>query len=1180
MKQDIRLFIGDKEVEFSQPPAIYYNYTERDMRNPVMVKSSFSKQITVEGTPSNNDLFGHYWNFERRQLYGDTAGPSYNPMQRVDFKLFVNGNLYEKGYCKLNEITRNGRKIEYNIVLYGSLGSMFSSLNYLNEEDDTKKTFADLIFRPLGDPQTAPLNLDFIINKETVNQAWNQLAGLTNDYKKWDVLNFAVCSEGVPEDFEATKVLINNRSNIVTGKDGDYGCVIDGSVSATGYSLGESRVELTSDMSLDLRSYLLRPVISVKAILQAIADPFNNSGFEVKYDSQFFNEQNPYYNDAFVTLSALRDLGLERVNSISPTATITKTSYNWSNINYTNTLDRQTNFELTLNLSLSGLGSTSATKLWQSSNVTTDAQYHNSDEYVKSFEYNESCFLQVVAYDANGVEVGRSNQINCISEAYEGDGMKGTVYGHFEKKSGVWVFCDKYGATMDLHFTLPASSNFSSLKMYLTVPGHIKYRLTKGWIDRQWSDNLTDPVPNSFYTDPDDYWTGLHTLPETEAHNRVQGYYCFRNISLNVMMDDFDGFFSGTKIPSAKLLQTPYSVGEWFLSYIKLFGLYVFQDPVEDSSDPVMYPKGVVHIVSRDTFYTDEFEDITEDIDRSKTIKINPTLAQTKWYNFSYQEGNGENDKIYLDKYGCQYGRQMVNTNLQFNNETTDIYDGSIFRNGVMVQEKCGYFMQPDYAVPVYVYDNFKYQLYKKVDDKYEGKEYTFTIRKLYTADLNSNGLRYYDVMPKLQIHSEGNGAEDGSGILLFFSDFINTQYAYNLTDDVEEMGTLCDGTPCWLLTTQTEDALNRTIAIPRYSIPLFSRDLYENVTTGKIIHSWNFGHPQVTYVPFTYTTDFDCIYDKCFRDYLRDLLDTDTKAVSCYVRLRGKPNPSMLRKWYYFDNAIWYANSIKDWNIGSYDPTLVEFIKVQDVDNYALQRITRLGRIQVILNSYTLTNSAQTLTGQVVCQNPSETWAFGEYITWRDDAGNSGQTGNPSPSNGTGTTNFSISVPSNSGYQRTYTIRLRDGQDVWIPDTYFVQQGDTTPSITFVPSSLDVNSDAAHSSVTFVQRNVQTGITAAVSYSGQSTGWITNVVVGDGTVSFDIAVNDGVARYASITITGNGVSGGTATATLTIYQRAGESETSVYPDHLEFNFDEYSTTEKTVTLTIGSNWTITTQDQ
>ena len=431
--------------------------------------------------------------------------------------------------------------------------------------------------------------------------------------------------------------------------------------------------------------------------------------------------------------------------------------------------------------------------------------------------------------------------------------------------------------------------------------------------------------------------------------------------------------------------------------------------------------------------------------------------------------------------------------------------------------------------------------------------------------------------MPKLQIHSEENKAEDGSGILLFFNTFINTPYVYNLTDDVPEMATLCDGNPCWLLTTMENDAAGNSIAIWRTSIPFFSRDIYNNGVSGEIIHSWNFGHPQVTYVPYTFSTDFDCIYDKCWKDYLTDLYDQNTKGVTCYVRLRGKPNPAMLRKWYWFDNAVWRINRIVDWNIGSYDPTMVEFIKVQDVNNYALSKIEKLGRIYlVILSTQPLSNSAQTVNARVMCQNPEEAWSFGDVIYWEDELGNNGYVEDPySPRVGTGTTDVSISIPQNSGSQRTYQVILRDNEyRVVEPYTYFTQAGGSVLDFATGSKNTTVAVGGGNITLYFVQQNI---VKSSIAVSEDAL-WCEVTAVDTDNNTISISVDPSTMpnqRTATLTITGITTDGVVKSSQTTLKQDGGDID--VWPSDL--NFDYNSTSGNTIIITTSQEWTATIND-
>ena len=171
MRSDIRLFINGEEIEFNSEPLVLLNFKQDELRNPTVVKNSFTKQIQVEGTNRNNDIFGHIWELTRVQ------DGNFNPIKKTDFKLFVNGELSQKGYCKLDKITRTNNTTQYSLTLYGGLGSFFYNLTYdQDNEGNNKKTLASLKYTIEGDEGPGP-DLDFTITKDSVYEAWGQLAG-------------------------------------------------------------------------------------------------------------------------------------------------------------------------------------------------------------------------------------------------------------------------------------------------------------------------------------------------------------------------------------------------------------------------------------------------------------------------------------------------------------------------------------------------------------------------------------------------------------------------------------------------------------------------------------------------------------------------------------------------------------------------------------------------------------------------------------------------------------------------------------------------------------------------------------------------------------------------------------------------------------------------------------------
>lgn len=1197
MKQNIRLFIEGSEVEFNTVPQILYTYKETDFKNPTIVKNSFSKTIEVEGTPANNDLFGHIWNLERYQGVG-----GFNPSKRADFKLFVNGELYEKGYCKLDSIKKVGNIVNYSISLFGGLGSFLYHLQ--NGGGDSKLTLADLEYSDYY--SNVLVNLDFTINKETVQEAWAQLKGETDQNKKWNYINFAFCSEGIPEDFSADRVLFNNegRSLLTTESNGHY-TVLGGQImsgSTLGYSLIETKNELTMDTSFDLRSYLLRPVVSVRGIIDAIKLPQNNGGWDIKLDSHFFDYQNPYYANAWITLNRFKDLNIEKASGSSVTATLTKADNHHYNVNFTKPSSVE-NVIIKYNVTMSPSTTTSATKLWPATVTETNLTYHNWDWLVKEFDATGGLVIWLEALDANNNIISKGNPVLAYSDEWGrpialmklweqggGEGIPEGVPGHFEKKSGTWVFCDRDGNTIDFTATLSSNVDYNRVRLAVTNPYQEYTRYTRGFLQDKgnYDGTTSDLIPSNqyFYTEYRQIWEGEHTKDAVKAHNAVQGQWGFRLVEARPETMNYEGFFSNTFIPKDKLLRTSYTPADFLLGYCKLFGLYLYCDPTEVSQDEGIYPQGVIHIMDRNTFFTDEVVDVNELIDRSKAITINPRTAESKWYSFNYESGEGDAEKKYADNYGYAYGRQLINTNSDFNSDTKELYDGSIFANGVMVREKSRYFGTAANIVGAYMYDGFTYHLFQQDGDEFSTNDLTFPQKKNAVSYINNYNLPYYDSMPKLQIHNNENGEEDGSGILLFFDHFVNTVtdnggvVDYYITDDVGDMAILNDGSPCWINTTSTTDGGGNTIAIKRNTLPFFTRDIYDSGEEGNIVHSWNFGHPQDTFVPRSYSTEGDSIYDMCWANYCKDFYDQNTKVVKASMFITERPNPYWLRRYYWWDNAIWRLNTL-EWNVATYDASPVEFIKVQDMDNYKLDKINYTGRLRIVLDTYEIGKSGGTITGRVLQQSNTARWAFTDYLVGTYSNGDVVYLETDdyvTPVTGrTAQTNITITVPTNaSALPITWCITALDSDDHRFP-AYFTQEGDNTPYIDFAPQSknVEVGVNAQTYVLYFVSSNIRPNSVYATS---NSTEWVDVVSVDETTSAITLSVSAstmGGLRTAQITIGAIGINGAVVN-NQTLFKQVGSDIDIDFPS---VTFDYNSTGTNMIHIITSSEWTATIVD-
>ena len=301
MRRSISLYIAEQQVDLDEQSFILFNYVMDEMSNPTIVRNSFSQSITLKGTARNNKVFGNIYRFDRQTQYGDTnAGVNYDPTRKTPFSIYNEmGEILERGYVKLDKVARKGSEVEYTITLYGGLGSFFYSLMY--KEDGSKKTLGDISYIDAGGSVVSgfPISTD----AQSVRDAWTYLEGGTPHYRIWNIINFAPAYNGLPENFDAKKALVLNRNvyaNIPlteTREELEYGIKADASTRLLTFANDHTEWEMN-----DLRWYLQRPVVSIKAIFEAICYTPNNGGYDVILDEAFFNDDNPYYANAWMTL--------------------------------------------------------------------------------------------------------------------------------------------------------------------------------------------------------------------------------------------------------------------------------------------------------------------------------------------------------------------------------------------------------------------------------------------------------------------------------------------------------------------------------------------------------------------------------------------------------------------------------------------------------------------------------------------------------------------------------------------------------------------------------------------------------------------------------------------------------------------------------------------------------------
>lgn len=906
MRRKISLYIADNLVDLDDQSLILFNYTMEDLSNPTIVKNSYSHQITIKGTPNNNRLFGDIFRLDRVVTYnGGTLGTDFNPSQKTPFVIYNEMNeILESGYCKLDSVTRKKGEIEYQISLFGGLGSFLYSLAY--DAEGNKRSLASLDY--LGTKNT-DTELDFTINAENVAAAWNTDENDGNIDSIWKVINFAPAYNGIPEgNFAADKALV------VPSQVGLQD-TIDGYTLKSGYAMVNLSQKYDEWSVKDLRSYLQRPVFSMRAFLEAIKKPLNNGGYVVNMPFLDKYDFIPY-NRLWMTLPLIPSIGTAK-QTTSGDLTLTLSSSPTSNHQigrFTIVGSVPFGTKVTTNVNV---------KLQYSVPGATDASLLRSS--FKSFGTDTAgkqsvIFLQLVAYGSDNSIVGGSRVKSIFSwkrtipsamaekcgyvppfyngnETFEASSIRagelnrvGSVY-QFEQELGFSVEAQDV-AYYELHVTTYDITTY-------TYSGGTGYEITG-----------VSGGSNSLAT----LYRNYDTAFVPASAKIIQG-----DNPNSITYTSAESLRSGAHITKSMLLSTSESPADYLLSFCKIFGLHILFDKSTNE----------ITIMDRNDLYQDDTIDLTGRLDISKNIDIIPFVFTSKWYDLKLEGVGGAFFDEYRSVHGFDYGIQRINTGYDFNAETKDLLEGNVFKNAATILDKSKYYttikVGGQFRPSVFIDQGHTYTLWntagETLDTSVPVPPYSAVIE--YLNEYDHPG---YDVelARKMEFRSRDGKPVDATNVLLFWEGY-NTYDYFNLSDDVPAMDILNDGVPCWILNPGSSTGL---------SIPIFQRYIYGSEWT--IENSLDFGIPSEMDIPqITYKGDAT-IYSKFWKNYLRDRYDVNTKVMTCRVNFGGlQVGQDLLRKFFWFDNSLWVLNKISNYSLTTYDPVECEFVQVQDKNNY-----------------------------------------------------------------------------------------------------------------------------------------------------------------------------------------------------------------------------------------------------
>lgn len=922
-RKKVSLYIGGSKADLSDDSFVLYNYAVEDLTDPTVVRNAFSSSVELPGTPANNKIFGQIWKMDRYVDSSTSAGHEFDPSRRMDFLLYSEdtGDLLESGYLKLDAVTREGRSVTYSVTLYGGLGSFLYGLSA--DSEGNALTLADLEYEVrYGDRVFLDAVATFTINATTVKNAWKYGGGTPRSvpvyYWPWLVINFAPCYNGIPDgDFDANK-------GVVSPADIGLAATVDGYTTKNGKCLVTLADKKDEWAVKDLRSYLQRPVISMKYFLNAVCLPRNNGGWTVDASAV-----SSLVDSLWLTLPLLPYAGTYKqigsditVSAQAVTGNIGEMGQWWPD----STLPKGTDVTLSASADLYFSVPSGVTQALSLQGKASKYSESGGRTYRTTEDTYTVIVFGMVAYNSSGNIVGCSKvrKLGVFPEYYTG-GFGGldlnAVFGddlEYDEEEYNSAFTATAGTSETL-LSYPDSFNF---EVTAHNAAYFKLRaVTFGWRrQRKYIDgSLVDIIKTSqkWTAGIPFYYTGESSVVAVLSTSApcAPGTSSIRAVSSSSVR-------SGAKITPAMLLGGTDTPADYLLSLCKTFGWYILADSAAKTAQ----------ILRRNDFYEDRTIDLSERIDTASTIEVTPLAFDARVYEMKNEVVEGEFASQYAAAQGMEYGCQRINTGYDFDAETKQLGENIVFRSAVSSLKSSKYNNRITLASgkiqpSPFLDKGCKYTLW---DSSGNSKDIDISVPPNTATVEYFNDLHGYDKAgaDKLDLCDADGKRKDGENILVYRRGSISMP-GFRVTDDTDDMETLNDGVPCWDLTPAASGTYE--------SLPVFSRygmETADDVTT--LTEQLDFGTPKELNIPNVVIDKDKSVYKRFWKSYIADRYDKNTRVMSCKVRLNGlRVGYDLFRCFWYYDGALWVLSKIDNWSLTTDDLAECEFVRVQDKAAY-----------------------------------------------------------------------------------------------------------------------------------------------------------------------------------------------------------------------------------------------------
>ena len=719
----VSLYIENQFIELDNTVQFAITKQFEDITNPTSIINDWSKTVSIPFTENNNKTFGNIFNPDRITVYGSnsefTTGIYFDPLKKLDFKLYWDSALLMSGYAKLNTVTKTNGKGRYNITLNGELGRVFQEMKKITF-DETAYTGEDKDKYWIDGSEICSQNIDAY-----------ELS------KMWETEHIY--------DEELQKSLINFAPNNAISEGFDYKIFQKGSNSIIDFTEVLNEVKFAEETGVEpdniisngmlpreigeYRSYLQLPYTHFYKLFLIFKRKFESiSDYKINLDKLWFNEDNPYWCNLVFMLEMLNISTENQIQNTYDMRLFPITSgYGWEK-GSTNKITDPTSvhtFDLLpmqqfspeekqpiVNWGVEDKRPFKTTAILSTNKVyqfklQTPAFYYNGKQ--ETFKLNPANALEINVKN-NYISVKPDNSYNGINSYSQKYLICGTDYtgsregyykvievGEAENTSSYSIF----------HFDLPIELNLSKLT------GNDIYSYIS--FDANWVNNVGMV-----------YAIGNRQVvtQKTKLYASDQMF----DITINEKVKR-----SGAMFTINDVWNNEYNLFEEILKYCKMFRILISTDEVKKE---ILFTPSV-------SFFSDyEILDWTDKLDISKEYSIKPITFENKYVLFNYDDSESNLNKAYREKYGVNFGEFKLTTEYNFNTETKKLFD----------KMKTGIAYTPYILSWNNLYNNklvsysFPNEIYISSTDK-DNKQV-----KLFGAYLFYNGLKEFDTDESLNL--------------------------------------------------------------------------------------------------------------------------------------------------------------------------------------------------------------------------------------------------------------------------------------------------------------------------------------------------------------------------------------------------------------------------------------------